>query len=158
MWVFFREDNFQQFSEAVQVALRGLDPDLLIGEPARFEDDQGRVWLAHSDGRWSQIQVAMLACSLVNIQKVQNLDFQHVEDGEVTDREAHHQQLRTYLEDDMPPPKLLVAPEDVSPSDPEVGVTLQDVFDAQKPSPNALTNTLRLVFDTGPYERVDEQA
>jgi len=159
MTLLLRKMLFTTLTPADRQGVREVSPTLLLGEPSEYDRD-GATWLAYTDSRWTPMHVAMIASMAVNLDALAGYDSPYVdnESGEITDREAYHEEMKALLQDPEQAPVPMTLPEDVEPSDPEADrPSLEDVRAAQEPQEGALNSAMRLTQSLDAYSRVEPQ-
>jgi len=160
MTIALRKSNVDQLDDTRKNAVSEIQPDLLLGDPEVMEDDQGRLWYTFSDSRWKPIQIAMLAAIGLNIDALQGYDSEYVdnETGEVTDRNALHEETKTVLQDSSFADPTMTLPENVTPSDPEADTpSHEDVCKAQEVNEGDLDEKMLVQPDMSNWSRVETQ-
>jgi len=159
MIVLIRKSLVDTFSPAIKTGVSELDPTLALGEPVLYEDKNGAKWFAFTDSRWRPIQIAMLASTAQNADQLSTYDSQYVTpDGEVTDREALHEESKAVLQDANEVDTTMTLPADVTPSDPDAEQpSMEDIRAAQEESAGSLDDTFRIERSLSGYTRIDEQ-
>jgi hypothetical protein len=155
--VLIRKSLVDQFSPAIKTGVSELDPTLALGEPRIVEDENGAKWFAFRDGRWRQIQIAMLASTAQNAARLSTYDSQYVTDeGEVLDRDALHEESKAVLQDPNEVDTPMTLPEDVTPSDPDADrPSMEDIRAAQEAQAGDLDPKFRLERSLDNYTRVN---
>jgi hypothetical protein len=159
MTVLIRKSLVDTFSPAIRTGVSELDPTLALGDPVTYEDTDGAKWFAFTDSRWQQIQIAMLAATAQNADQLSTYDSEYVtDDGEVTDREALHEESKAVLQDPNEVDHPMTLPGDVTPSDPDADhPSMEDIRAAQEESAGSLDDTFRLDRSLDSYTRVDPE-
>ena len=157
MTVLIRKALVDTFNPAIKTGVSELDPTLALGEPVLYEDTDGAQWYGFSDSRWRPIQIAMLAATGQNASRLSKYDSEYVTDeGEVTDREALHEESKTILQDPQEVDTPMTLPEDVTPSDPDAErPSFEDIRAAQESSAGSLDNRFRIERSLDAYTRAE---
>jgi len=157
MTVLSRKSLVDTFSPAIKTGVSELDPTLALGDPVTYEDENGAQWLGFTDSRWRQIQIAMLASTAENAGRLSSYDSEHVTDeGEVTDREALHEESKAVLQDPNEVDTTMTLPADVTPSDSDAErPSMEDIRAAQESEAGSLDNRFRIERSMNAYTRVE---
>jgi hypothetical protein len=157
MTILIRKALVDTFSPAIKTGVSELDPTLALGEPRTVKDENGAKWLAFTDFRWREIQIAMLAATAQNAARLSTYDSQYVtDDGEVTDRDALHEESKAVLQDPNEVDTPMTLPEDVTPSDPDADrPSMEDIRAAQEAQAGDLDSVFRIERSLDEYTRVD---
>jgi hypothetical protein len=160
MTVLIRKSLVDTFSPAIKTGVSELDPTLALGDPVTYEDAGGAKWYAFTDSRWRQVQIAMLASTAENAGRLSSYDSEYVTDtGEVTDREALHEESKTVLQDPNEVDTPMTLPSGVTPSDPDADrPSMEDIRAAQESTSGSLDNRFRIERSMDAYTRSDVQA
>jgi hypothetical protein len=159
MTVLIRKALVDTFSPAIKTGVSELDPTLALGDPVTYEDENGAQWYGFSDSRWRPIQIAMLASTAQNAGRLSTYDSQYVTDeGEVTDREALHEESKAVLQDPQEVDTPMTLPENVTPSDPDADrPSMEDIRAAQEPEAGSLDPRFRIERSLDGYTRSEPQ-
>jgi len=159
MTLALRKSEIDKLDEPHKNGVSEMDPTLMLGAPVVYEDESGKEWYCFSDSRWSLPQIAMLACIALNIDALKGYDSPYVdnETGEVTDRDALHQEALAMLQDPDVADPTLTLPENVAPSDAEATrPSFEDVRAAQEKNDGDLDGLMRVSVDTSAWTRIEE--
>jgi len=159
MTVLIRKSLVDTFSPAIRTGVSELDPTLSLGDPVTYEDTNGAQWLAFTDSRWRPIQIAMLAATGQNAERLSTYDSEYVTDeGEVLDREALHEESKAVLQDPQEVDTTMTLPSGVTPSDPEAErPSMEDIRAAQEESAGSLDGIFRIERSLDGYTRIDPE-
>jgi hypothetical protein len=158
MTIALSKTDIDQLDQPRKNAVSEIQPDLLLGDPVLYEDENGKQWYCFSDSRWTLFQVAILSCIGLNIDALKGYDSPYVdnETGEVTDRDALHEEAVAMLQDPNVADPTLTLPENVTPSDPEAArPSFEDVRAAQEKNDGDLDDKVLLHVDTSQWTRVE---
>jgi len=157
MTVLIRKALVDTFNPAIKTGVSELDPTLALGDPVRVEDADGAQWHAFTDSRWRDIQIAMLAATAENAANLSTYDSEYVtDDGEVTDRDALHEESKAVLQDPNEVDTPMTLPGDVTPSDPDADTaSMEDIRAAQESEAGSLDNRFRIERSLDAYTRVE---
>jgi hypothetical protein len=157
MTVLIRKSLVDTFSPAIKTGVSELDPTLALGDPRTVEDENGAKWFAFTDSRWRPIQIAMLAATAQNASRLSTYNSEHVtEEGEVTDREALHEESKAVLQDSQQVDTPMTLPADVTPSDSDAErPSMDDIRAAQESEPGSLDRAFRIERSPSAYTRAE---
>jgi len=157
MTVLLRITEFNALSTGKKKAIRKSYPVPILSEAVPqnvYEDSDGKQWASYTDGRFSPIQIAILASMSVNRKALVDYNSPYVND-DVEDEDSWQKECKAVLKNEVPVPMTL--PEDVETED-EFGPTLQEVRKAQESVEGELDDVMRVignVSDNENYTRVD---